>query len=187
MFGTTNDTRKFLTTLRLMGDFAGMCIQLLDVVRTSPSITRLFVSDMGKYLGMNLALRPPGWSNLVDGWWYRRKPLAELHIRAALPQVVYRLGTIPASKVWLTLPKFSIKDSTFVHDEEIFPQMQNMTMMNFTPSPTPYSSINPDLLVYAQTMYTGRGVIVEGESSSTLKEVYDPTVSNYLLSSSRRT
>ncbi|PVG03852.1 hypothetical protein CPB86DRAFT_821900 [Serendipita vermifera] len=173
-----------LTTLRLIGISAEYIwsMRLSEVVRASRSIAYLFVSDMGQLFrdSRDYSLRrSPGWSTHGDSWWNRRKPLAELHLKAVDPQVVYHLGTIPVSKVWLTFPTFRIQDNTFVRDAEIFPQMQKMTMKTFSRRQIPYSSRNPDILVYAQTMYTKRGVTVEGEGPSTLEETSDPLLAVY--------
>ncbi|PVG03773.1 hypothetical protein CPB86DRAFT_306222 [Serendipita vermifera] len=166
-----------LTTLQLTGygpaSYA-WSTRLSDVVRTSISLTHLFISDMGTFIRDAPPIRRPGWGVHGDGWWNRRKPLDGLHIKATRPLVVYHLGTIPVSNVKLTLPKFKINENSFVRDEEIFPQMQKMTMMNFSPRLTEYSSRNPDILIYAQVMCTKRGVFVEHEGASTFEEVNDP-------------
>ncbi|PVG03772.1 hypothetical protein CPB86DRAFT_306183 [Serendipita vermifera] len=167
-----------LTTLRLIcHDNWAWSMRLPDIVRTSSSITHLFISDIGKISWKPPPTRSLGWSDHGDGWWNRRKPLAELHIRASLSQTVYHLGTIPASEVWLTLPRFEIQDNPFVSDEEIFPQMRRMTMRDPNRNQVAYSLKNPDVLAYARTMYAKRGIIVESERPATFKEVSDPIFS----------
>ncbi|PVG03854.1 hypothetical protein CPB86DRAFT_778951 [Serendipita vermifera] len=147
-----------LTTLRLIGytpQGAVWSMRLSDIVRASHSISYLYISDMETFVRDAPPLRSPGWSDHGDDWWNRRKPLAELQITASVPEVVYYLGTIPASSVKLTLLSFRIKGDFWIHDEELFPQMQKMTCI------TNCGPENPDVRVYVQVMYNKRGVLVE--------------------------
>jgi hypothetical protein len=116
-----------LTHLRLTGKTLVTYVysaQLSQVVRNTPSLQYLSISDLGTVNDERVDVRSAGWSFKQDEWWNQREPLRHLHIEAAMNATIYFLGIIPVEEANIVAYGDISTVDPFMTDEESFPHIR---------------------------------------------------------------
>ncbi|CAG8655166.1 7984_t:CDS:2 [Acaulospora colombiana] len=113
-----------LSTLKLSGCNNVPSTDVPEFVRHFHSLEHLVLSECHNNRGPMAHKRTRGWSDMLEGWWNRHKPLKSMHIEHLYDLEVLAMGTIPVTKLTVVSLRYTDFAQVFNQDKEIFPHLQ---------------------------------------------------------------